>query len=257
MIKIEDLLSLAKNVAYEAAEKIQLGLLSNSKGYQYSNDITREMKADIDLALDKYIISRLKNTGISILSEESGLIAGHYDPSLIFIVDPIDGTINFIRDCGASAVSIALWKNNEPIFGVLCLIPSLELAWGGKDFGSFLGNQPITVSRIQNKNESILCTGIPSRLNLHSNSNQKKQMQLMGSYGKVRMLGSASISLLQLAKGSAEVYSEFGIMLWDVAAGLALLEGAGGSFVSNEINFDLPINIYAGNIKSISLPNFN
>jgi len=247
MTEVDKLLYLAKNVAYEAAKKIQLGQFRNLKKYEYSNEISREMKADIDLALDNYIISKLSHTGISILSEESGLIKGKSNNSLTFIVDPLDGTINFIRDCGPCSVSIALWEDDAPIFGVLCMMPSLELAWGGRDFGSFLADKSIKVSSISNKNESILCTGIPSRLNLTSSINQKKQIELMSIYGKIRMFGAASISLLQVAKGSAEAYSEFGIMLWDVAAGLALLEGAGGSFSCQEIKFHYPIDIYASN----------
>jgi myo-inositol-1(or 4)-monophosphatase len=250
MNEIEELLSLTKSIAYEAAKKIQAGLLSNLKKHNYRGDIRREMKAEADILLDDYIISQLKYSGANILSEESGFIKGKSKPSLTFIVDPLDGTVNFVRDCGPCAVSIALWENNTPVFGVLCLIHSLELAWGGKEFGSFFAGRAINVSSIRDKDESILCTGIPSRMNIISEINQRKQIELMSSYGKIRMFGAASISLLHVAKGSAEVYSEFGIMLWDVAAGLALIEGAGGSYQTQEINIDSPINIYASNKKN-------
>jgi myo-inositol-1(or 4)-monophosphatase len=250
MSDIEELLFLAKDVAYEAAKKIQLVTNNNSKKFLYSEELKKEMKAVVDIESNNYIISRLRHTGIRIISEESGVTSGPNDPSLVFIIDPLDGTVNFIRDCGSSAVSIALWQDKTPIFGVLCLIPSLQIAWGGKKFGSFLGDKQLSVSNIFNKDHSILCTGIPSRLNLELLKNKTKQMELMSAYGKIRMLGAASLSLLQIAKGSAEAYIEFEIMIWDVAAGLAIVEGAGGGFIVEDISYESPINVFVKNIAN-------
>ena len=72
-------------------------------------------------------------------------------------------------------------------------------------------------------------------------------LELIESYGKVRMLGAASMSLLQVAKGSAETYKEQDIMLWDVAAGLALVEGAGGYYDISEGSTEESINVIATN----------
>jgi myo-inositol-1(or 4)-monophosphatase len=254
MNEIESLLALAKEAALDAAKKLHLISIGNAKKFEYSEEISREMKAEVDLVLDHYIISRLRETNIDILSEESGFTKGNKSSSLLLIVDPLDGTINYIRGCGPSAVSIALWHRNEPIFGVICNISTMELAWGGKNFGSFLGSKRIKVSNIKERNKSIFYTGIPSRLNLDSKENLSNQIRLMSLYGKIRMIGSASISLLQIAKGCGEVYSENKIMIWDVAAGLAILEGAGGGFTikTENFNFNYPIEIHASNIKRLT-----
>ena len=72
-------------------------------------------------------------------------------------------------------------------------------------------------------------------------------MNLMQSFNKVRMLGSASQSLLKVAQGSVEAYVESNIMIWDVAAGLAIVEGAGGEFRINKKDFNCPIEVIASN----------
>ncbi|AGF78982.1 inositol monophosphatase/fructose-1,6-bisphosphatase family protein [Desulfocapsa sulfexigens DSM 10523] len=187
------------------------------------------MKATADQLLEHEILTHLEPLGLPILSEEFGEKDGRFESDYKFIVDPLDGTVNFVRGLGPAAVSIAFYKNNDPVFGVLGLYPSCSLAWGGKNLGAFIDGKPIQVSSISNPVQAVLCTGIPSRFQFN-----KKESSLLiktiSRYGKVRMLGAASMSLLQVAQGTAEVYTERGIMLWDVAAGLAIVEGAGGVF---------------------------
>ena len=232
------LLVTVKNIAQEAVRmlcRIQKDDLVGEQ-YSYSPTVPREMKAKVDQIMEEIIINQLIPLGIPILSEERGYIFVQHDgdgeeKGLKLIVDPLDGTVNYMRGLGSASVSIALYRWDQPIFGVLGLWPSGDLVWGGKDMGAFLNEEQIRVSSISDPVQSVLCTGIPSRMNLDQTDQCSKLMCLLRIYGKVRMLGAASLSLLQVAQGSAEIYSEQEIMLWDVAAGLALVEGAGGKIM--------------------------
>ena len=195
----------------------------------HSKRYPREIKARADSALELEILEALQKTGLSILSEESGLIEGQRDPDYLFIVDPLDGTYNFVKDLGPCSISIALWRNARPAFGVIFSLPDASLLWGGRGLGAFCDGRPVCVSATASMAHGCICTGIPARLNVEEGSPLARLGSLFRSFAKVRMLGSASISLASVAMGRADAYSEQGIMLWDVAAGLALVEGAGGA----------------------------
>ncbi len=220
------LLPLAQEAALEAA---RLATTDNEyKNHRFSPTTPREVKARADVVLEADILTRLKPTGLPILSEESGFLPGQTGDGAFWIVDPLDGTVNFVRDLGQSAVSIALWQDARPIFGVLCLISSLELAWGGPELGANFAGRPVTVSDIAEVQKAVLCTGFPARLDLEDEEARERFFDRVRPFAKVRMLGSAALSLLQVARGAADAYCEDEIMLWDVAAGLALVAGAGG-----------------------------
>ena len=226
----DELLSLTKDIAATAYQKL-VEIQSTDMGQvSYSHEVPREMKCFADEIIEEIIIKRLISTGISVLSEESGEFKGQSKSSVRFVVDPLDGTVNFVRSLGPCSISIALYDNDQPIFGVLAIFPTGDLAWGGKGKGAFLNDRPIHVSKITDPLQAAFCTGFPSRYRFDNHNSLEKHIKMMSHFGKVRMLGAASISLLQVAKGAAEVYSEKEIMLWDVAAGLAIVEGAGGEF---------------------------
>ncbi len=247
MDEVGALLALAKRVAIDAGRHLLNSGTEYPKEYEFSSNIRREVKARADAILDKEILDQLRPTGLAILSEESGALPGSSASPLRFIVDPLDGTVNFVRGLGPSAISIALWRNQTPVFGVLCLLPTLELAWGGVGLGTFLDNRPIVVSSIASKEQAVLCTGIPSRLDLWSPAADRGMIEMIRPYGKVRMLGAASLSLLQVAKGAADAYAEQEIMIWDVAAGLALVEGAGGKVNAMPGEHEHALNVFASN----------
>jgi myo-inositol-1(or 4)-monophosphatase len=225
-----ELLSLTKDIAKSALQVLAKISRSDDNKVSYDSMIPREMKATVDTIIEDMIIKRLLPTGLSILSEESGELKGTSKSSLQFVVDPLDGTVNFVRSLGPSSISIALCENDQPIFGVLAIYPSGDIAWGGRGKGAFLNDRPINVSKIIDPLHAVLCTGFPSRYCFDNHNSVAKDIMMMSSFGKVRMLGAASISLLQIAKGTAEVYFEKEIMLWDIAAGLAIVKGAGGEF---------------------------
>ena len=223
----QELVDLAKIVAYDAA---RIASTSREKLGKIKSVVLsgKETKIIADRVLDKIILERLDNTGISILSEESGYLDRSNTDGLLWIVDPLDGSLNFSRKSGPCAVSIALWENMRPCFGVIYLIDEEKLAWGGKRFGAWLDQKPIIISDRSEKNLATLCTGIPARFNSKDSKLVNKFNSMIFGFSKVRMTGSAACSLLLVASGSADAYWEEDIMLWDIAAGFAIVEGSGG-----------------------------
>lgn len=218
-----------------------------SKNSKILNVDKKEFKTTTDYYLEEYIIKKLLKTNKNILTEERGLIVNNkYNSDCLWIVDPLDGTHNFIRDFLSCSISIAYIVKGELIFGVIGDYPSLKIAWGGKNYRSFYNNKKINTSKIKDKKESSVLTGFPSRLKL-TYLYKSKFFKIVSNYSKVRMIGSASISLLNLARGKAETYFEQDIMIWDVAAGLAILEGAGGQFTIEKGSLKYSFNVFASN----------
>ena len=241
-----NLLELSKSAVICALNKLIELEKQKVKQYIFSDEIPKEIKAEADKIIEKLLIDKLSVSGLNILSEESGLLQTDSNSSLRFVIDPIDGTANFVRSISNCSISVALLDGDLPVFGVLASYPKGAIAWGGKKIGAFIDNLEIKVSSIDNPDKGILCTGFPHRFQFNSES-ISKQINLMSKFGKIRMLGAASQSLLQVAKGSAEVYAETDIMLWDVAAGLAIVEGAGGNFTTNPGSFDDTLDVIASN----------
>ena len=208
---------------------------------KWTPEILTEREKDISLALDKQLHEEINyflrtHFQFPILSEEAQnpLDFQHYE-EYVWIVDPLDGSMNYSREIPISCVSIALWRTRQPLIGVIWdfnrgdlytgVTQSSELAG---EAGAWLNGQPISVSDIQQKQHGILCTGFPSWRDYGTESLLNFVM-LVQDWKKIRMIGSAALSLAWVASGKADAYIEEDIRIWDVAAGLALVQAAGGN----------------------------
>ena len=227
MAEYDQLLVTAQEAARLGLQALRGLATKEGKHYAHAADLPREIKATADRGVEQVILQHLVPTRLPILSEEAGLIDGQGGGDLRWVIDPLDGTVNFVRGLAPCAVSIALWRGDAPVLGVLVEYPSGAMAWGGRSLGAYMDGSPIHVSTIQEKSRAILCTGFPSRFDFGGGA-ERDFWEGARPYGKVRMLGAASLSLLHVARGAADAYEEHDIMIWDVAAGLALVEGAGG-----------------------------
>lgn len=223
MADLPALLDLAKAAAEQAGRRLEEAGLDS---FSFSEALPREVKSLADTVLEDVILRKLAGTGLEILSEERGLVPGA--GSLRFLVDPLDGTYNFLKKLGPCAVSIALWDANQPVFGVLFDIVGKSLFWGGRTLGAWKDGTPVRVSRVDEVSKAAICTGFPVRFDFSMEDSWARFRDRVSRFAKVRMIGSAASSLACVADGRAEVYFEENIMLWDVAAGIALVEGAGG-----------------------------
>lgn len=219
---------MTKSIATRAAARLLDNLTRDEKSYVHSVELPKEIKSVADAVLEQDILQGLAPLGLPILSEESGYLPAQRQSNYWFIVDPLDGTFNFVKGLGPSAVSIALWEGQQPLFGVIYSLVERQLVWGGRGMGAYADGHRISVSDTSSEAQASICTGFPVRFDVASEQGMRQFWNVIRPYAKVRMLGSAAMSLLHVARGSADVYCEREIMLWDVAAGLAIVEGAGG-----------------------------
>lgn len=198
------------------------------KDAQVTDDRDKDIKTQADVAAQALILSHLEPTGIPVLAEEDDVKALDLAHP-VWLVDPLDGTLNFTRGFAMAAVSIALWDNGQPVLGVVQDIFHGRAYTGVVGEGAWCDDQPLRVSAVDAVGQAILATGFPSGRRYDTES-LLGFVHAVQSYKKVRMLGSAALMLAQVAAGHFDVYEEEDIYLWDVAAGLALVRAAGGQF---------------------------
>jgi len=188
----------------------------------------RDLKLHADRESEKVIIQGLKAaSSYMILAEESGEHGSLDSDTAMWIVDPLDGTINFSRGMSLSCVSIALWRQNHPVLGVVYDFNRDELFSGIVGEGAWCNDETVVVSNVTNTNKAILTTGFPVNRDFESAS-IRDFLNSIQEFKKIRLLGSAALSLAYVACGRVDAYTEEDIMLWDVAAGIALVMAAGG-----------------------------
>ena len=159
--------------------------------------------------------------------EEKGTVDGS-DNSNRWIVDPLDGTTNFLHGIPHFAISIALERDREPIAGVIYNPITDEMFWAEKGQGAHLNDRRLRVSGRNTLSEALLATGIPF-LGTDNHAPFLKQIEaVMAATAGVRRFGSAALDLAYVAAGRFDGYWESGIKSWDMAAGIVLVREAGG-----------------------------
>ena len=194
------------------------------------SNIGKDIKTKADLASNKVICEILRPTGINIVSEELFKDHSLFDlKQSQWIIDPLDGTLNFSRSFGIASVSVSYWENGKPMLGVLYDLGTQSIWSSSSTDGAFLNGKSIHVSNISTLDQAILTTGIPTGASI----DQKFIARFMDNakcFKKLRMLGCASLMLAQVAAGVFDAYEERDIYIWDIAAGLALISAAGGKY---------------------------
>ena len=223
MLELDSWLAIAKSAALEAGKYL---LINQGKELKILHDAGRDIKLQLDIDTENIIKKNISSQSeFSILGEETGFTddVGEF----YWVVDPLDGTSNFLRDIPISCVSIALMKNLTPILGVIYDFNHDDLYFGHQSSKAFLNQQEISVSDYSQKSQSTLVTGIPAKTN-YSDDEFKDMIDDFQHWKKVRMIGSAAMASIYVAAGKAETYKENGIFLWDIAAGAAIVNAAGG-----------------------------
>lgn len=212
----------------------------------------REVKIDADKRAEAMILTALEQaTPFAAISEEAGWTRiKQRGDRFVWAVDPLDGSINYLRDYPHCAVSIALLDNEAPVLGVVDCFVLKERFTGIVGEGAWLNGKPMHVSDIADPAGGILQTGVPSRASPESMALFDERLR---TWRKVRMIGSAASALAYVAAGRAEAYRESGSMIWDVAAGCALVKAAGGEYRIDGDALDRPLEVAAGN-RRVALP---
>tara|TARA_B100001063_G_C16587440_1_gene463877 strand:+ start:42 stop:782 length:741 start_codon:yes stop_codon:yes gene_type:complete len=213
--------------ASEKASKILIRDFGELEKLQVSKKGPADFVSNADIKVEKILIEELKKAkpNYSILSEESGL-EENSDKKNTWIIDPIDGTINFLHGVPHFAISIAL-KSNEEIISALIFDPiKNEMFFAEKNNGAFFNNHRIRVSKKNNIENCLFATG----------GKLIKDLDL--SYRKT---GCAALDMAYVASGRFDGYFQKNLNLWDIAAGILLVKESGG--VINEINLTQTKNI--------------
>lgn len=185
----------------------------------------KDIKLELDKISEKMIVDELKKYNYAILSEEMGLKEGLVD-ELIWIIDPIDGTLNYSRNNPSSCISIAFYKGSSPVFGLIYDFNRDELFSGHVELGVFLNEESFTKKEDISISNAILATGFPTYL-AHDTKSLSDFIKQVQKYKKIRMIGSAALSLAYVATDRFDTYVEKSIKLWDVAAGIAINQSLG------------------------------
>ena len=206
--------------ASEKASKILIRDFGEIEKLQVSKKGPTDFVTNSDLKTEKIIIDEMRKAkpNYSIISEESG-VESNKDKKNTWIIDPIDGTVNFLHGIPHFAISIALKSNNEIISGLIFDPIKNEMFFAEKDNGAFFNNHRIRVSKKNQIDDCLFVTG----------GKMKNEPDL-----PYRKSGCAALDMAYVASGRYDGYFQRNLNLWDIAAGIILVKEAGG--VLNEID---------------------
>ncbi|MCL2523872.1 MAG: inositol monophosphatase [Betaproteobacteria bacterium] len=246
----------ALNIAIKAARRA--GQIIN----RASNDLDllkvsakqpNDFVTEVDQAAEAAIIETLREAYPThgILAEESGRHAGKGDEEYQWIIDPLDGTTNFIHGLPQYAVSIALAKGGVLEQAVVFDPCRNELFTASKGGGAFLNERRIRVSRQAKLNAALIGTGFPYRVFDKADLYLDIFKELTRKTAGLRRPGAASLDLAYVACGRYDGFWEFGLAPWDIAAGALLIAEAGGliSDLRGEASYLESGNVVAGTPK--------
>ena len=206
--------------ASEKASKILIRDFGEIEKLQVSKKGPLDFVTNSDLKTEKIIIDELKKAkpNFSIISEENGT-EDNKDKKNTWIIDPIDGTVNFLHGIPHFAISLALKSNDEIVSGLIFDPIKNEMFYAEKDSGAFFNNHRVRVSKKNQINDCLFVTG----------GKIKNELDL-----PYRKSGCAALDMAYVAAGRYDGYFQHNLNIWDIAAGIILIKEAGG--VINDID---------------------
>jgi len=224
------------NIMIKASEKASKGLIRDFgelEQLQVSIKGPSDFVTNADTKAEKIIIDELTRSrkNYSILSEESGS-KENKDIDNVWIIDPIDGTINFLHGVPHFAISIALKSNNEIVSGLIYDPIKDEMFYAEKNNGAYFNNKRIRVSKRKKMEDCLFASGEIDNKNIKQKINSKLS---------IRKSGSAALDMAYVASGRYDGYFQKNLNLWDVAAGIIIVKEAGGQV--NDLNLKQNNNI--------------
>ena len=219
------------NIMIKASQKASKNLIRDFgelEKLQVSVKGPSDFVSNADTKAEKIIIEELSKAkkNFSIISEEDGSKVNQ-DKNNIWIIDPIDGTTNFLHGVPHFAISIALKSNNEIVSGLIYDPIKDEMFYAEKNSGAFFNNHRIRVSNKKEINSCLFATG---------GKDDNKKIDL-----NIRRTGSAALDMAYVASGRYDGYFQKNLNLWDIAAGVILVKEAGG--IVNDIDISQNKNI--------------
>jgi myo-inositol-1(or 4)-monophosphatase len=232
-----------KNICTEiekAARETGSFILKESDGFDISRTEIKGLNnfvSYVDKASEKMLVDKLSH-----LLPEAGFITeeGTIEKKGLkycWVIDPLNGTTNFLHGLHPYAISIALMDHDEPVAGIVYEVSGDESFTAWKDGGAWLNGKTIHVSKVARLSDSLVATGLPYSDFERLEGYMKCLTHFCKNTHGIRRLGSAAIDLAYLACGRFEVFYEYGLHRWDIGAGILLVREAGGcvsDFSGNE-----------------------
>ncbi len=213
-------------------------------------EITYKGKIDLVTEVDVLVENELKRS-LSKLIPDSHFLGEETSNNTklkdyTWIVDPLDGTVNYAHGIPIVAVSVALWKDDGVKLGVVYLPFTDEMFYALKDKGSFLNNKRISVSAQKDLGQSLIATGFPYDVYERGDEVVAVLKKVLTNAQGVRRMGSAAVDLVYVACGRFDGFYEMGLKPWDTSAGWLIVEEAGG--VVTQFDHNVPYNVFAPTI---------
>lgn len=182
-----------------------------------------------DYASEKILVAELSRARpeYGFLVEESGVIEGE-DPLHRWVIDPLDGTTNFLHGIPHFAISLALQKGDEVIAAIIHNPATDEMFWAEKGRGAYVNQRRLRVSGRRQLSDALIATGIPFGNTGNKQKFVERAARIMPRTSGLRRMGAAALDLAYVAAGRCEAYFEDGLSPWDIAAGILLVREAGG-----------------------------
>ncbi len=220
------------DTAIEAAKiggEVLLVHLSRVHLYDVEKKAEFDFATEVDHASERAIIEfiRERYPDHRVLAEEGGEIGG--TGMYRWVIDPLDGTTNYIHGVRVFAVSIAVMRGDLPVVGVVYDPIRGEMFAAARDHGAYLNNAPIQVSERNQMQYCLLATGFPFRDKSMIRPYLESFQRFFERASDIRRMGSAAIDLAYVAAGRFDGFWELGLNRWDIAAGVVLVEEAGGT----------------------------
>lgn len=222
------MLTRAREIAEEAAKLLREGQRRAFAIEQKSS--TADLVTEIDCQAEAFIYERLREEfpTHSIMGEEGAVHQGSSSEGYRWFIDPLDGTNNFAHRIPHFAVSMGLFRGQEPVLGVVCDAMRQQTYWAEKGSGAYLGEQRLQVSASPTVEQSILASGFPYDRHHDPVDNIEQVGLFLKKCRGFRRFGAAALDLAMVASGSLDGFWEFKLSPWDVAAGVLLVTEAGG-----------------------------
>ena len=236
--------------AARSAGNVILRYMNRIDGLNIVEKQQMDFVSEVDKLAEAEIIKELRRAypDHAILAEESGAIG---KGPLTWVIDPLDGTHNYLRGIPHFCVSIALLEKGVPIHAVVFDPLRDELYTASKGDGAYLNDRRMRVSKRENLGGAMIATGFPFRQREHLASQLDMTRAILGQAEDIRRSGSAALDLAYVAAGRYDGYFEIGLKPWDMAAGVLLVHEAGGRYCDFAGRDGIPAsgNIVAGNLN--------
>jgi myo-inositol-1(or 4)-monophosphatase len=225
--------------ASEKASKVLIRDFGEVEKLQVSTKGPFDFVSNADIKAEKIIIEELNKSkrNYSIICEESGNKIND-DKNNFWIIDPIDGTNNFLHGIPHFAITIALKSNNEIVSGITYDPIKDEMFYAEKNNGAYFNNQRIRVSKKNNLENCLFGTG----------DNGIKEVKVKKNI-KIRNFGSSALDMAYVASGRLDGYFQKNLNIWDIAAGILLVKEAGGIVNDIDMSKDENINVLASSTE--------